>query len=104
TEGTVAGVFKETERIEDPHDEEETDRQRWDRLMFYDGGVWRCTGCGGKPFANRCTLQRHCKSSVHGKKRDMRKCRFCGRLFRRLTSVDRHITKQHKEEMGSAGL
>ncbi|KAH9987730.1 hypothetical protein BJV74DRAFT_491256 [Russula compacta] len=92
-----AGVFKEPERTEDLHDEEETDKERLERLMLYDSGVWRCTGCGGRSFYDRHTLRRHCKSSVHGKKRDMRKCPFCPKVFRRLGYVNRHIQQKHPE-------
>ncbi|KAH9987744.1 hypothetical protein BJV74DRAFT_491699 [Russula compacta] len=91
------GVFKELERTEDLHEEEETDKERLKRLMLYDGRVRRCTGCGGRPFHDRHTLRRHCKSSVHRTKRDMRKSPFCRKEFRHMSSANRHIEQKHPE-------
>jgi hypothetical protein len=82
--------------IEDAHDEEETDKERWERLMLHTDGVWRCVGCGGQAFSDRCTLQRHCKSAVHGKQRDKRKCPFCPKEYQRLGHLKRHMDKKHE--------
>jgi len=81
--------------IEDAHDEEESDKERWARLMLYEDGKWRCNGCGGKVFSDRCTLQRHCSSAVHGKQRDWRKCPLCPKQYRNLRGVRRHMKKKH---------
>jgi len=83
--------------IEDPHDDEETDKERWERLMKREDGVWKCMGCGGKPFADRSTLQRHCKSLAHGKKRDMRKCPQCDNEYARWSGVNRHMREKHSQ-------
>ncbi|KAH9967553.1 hypothetical protein BC827DRAFT_1152842 [Russula dissimulans] len=83
--------------IEDRHEEEETDRERWGRLMKREDGVWKCMGCGGKRFSDRSTLQRHCKSLAHSKKRDMRKCRYCEKKFPRSSSVKRHEMAKHPQ-------
>ena len=85
--------------IEDAHDEEETDKEGWERLMLHTDGVWRCVGCGGQAFSDRCTLQRHCKSAVHGKQRDKRKCPFCPKEYQRLGHLKRHMDKKHEGAM-----
>jgi len=83
--------------IEDPHDENETDEERWERLMKCEGGVWKCMGCGEIQFSDRSTLQRHCKSLVHGKERDLRKCPHCEKKFARCSGVNRHVKQKHPE-------
>jgi hypothetical protein len=83
---------------DDAHDEEESDKERWARLMVYADGKWRCKGCGGKVFSDRCTLQRHCSSAVHGKQRDWRKCPLCPKQYRNLRGVRRHMKQKHREE------
>jgi hypothetical protein len=100
TEGT-RGESEPQEKVgmEDAHDEGETDKERWARLMLYTDGVWRCAGCGGQAFSDRCTLQRHCKSAVHGKQRDKRKCPFCPREYQRLGHLKRHMDNKHKGAM-----
>ena len=99
TEGSEdEGESGETMGIGDAHDEAETDKERWRRLMRYEKGRWICVGCGGKPFSDRCTLQRHCKSSVHSKARDGRICPFCPKKYLRSSNVRRHIRAKHPEE------
>ena len=97
TEGT-RGESKPQEKvgIEDAHDEEETDKERWERLMLHTDGVWKCAGCGGRAFSDRCTLLRHCRSAVHGKQRDKRKCPFCPKEYQRLGHLKRHMDKKHE--------
>ena len=84
--------------IEDAHDEQESDKERWARLMRYEDGKWRCNGCGGKAFSDRCTLQRHCSSAVHAKQRDWRKCPLCPKQYRNLRGVKRHMKQKHTGE------
>jgi len=82
--------------MEDPHEEEETDKERWGRLMKREDGVWECMGCGGRRFFNRSTLWRHCKSSlVHRKKRDTQKCPHCEKRYTRWSGVKRHMMEKH---------
>jgi hypothetical protein len=88
----------ETNGIEDAHDEEETDKDRWRRLMHFENGTWMCMGCDGKSFSDRCTLQRHCKSSLHAKERDYRRCPYCPQEYLRSSNVNRHIKVKHPEE------
>jgi hypothetical protein len=103
-EGRVSGSgFREAVGIEDAHDENETDKQRWARLMLKENGEWKCMGCGGRVFSDRCTLQRHCRSAVHGKQRDWRKCPFCPNLYQRQSGVNRHIKLKHPGERGEEG-
>ena len=90
--------------IEDAHDEGETDKERWRRLMRYEDGRWICVGCGGKPFFDRCTLQRHCKSSLHSKARDFRRCLFCPKAYLRSSHVRRHIREKHPGEWEKMAL
>ena len=98
-EGSEGGSRSgETVGIDDAHDEDETDGERWKRLMCYENGGWVCVGCGGKPFSDRCTLQRHCKSAVHAKDRDFRKCPFCPKEYLRSSNVNRHTKNKHPEE------
>ena len=85
----------ETKGIEDAHDEEETDKERWKRLMRCENRRWMCMGCGGKPFSDRSTLRRHCKSSLHAKERDLRRCPFCPKKYLRSSHVNRHIRENH---------
>jgi len=94
----------ETMGIGDAHDEAETDKERWRRLTRYENGRWICVGCGGKPFSDRCTLQRHCKSSVHSKARDVRRCLFCPKEYLRSSNVRRHIREKHPEEWEKMAL
>jgi len=99
TEGSEDGSLSgETVSIQDAHDEDETDRERWRRLMCYTQGRWVCLGCDGRPFFDRCTLQRHCKSAVHAKERDSRGCPFCPKAYLRSSNVRRHIRNKHPEE------
>ena len=98
TEGEDESVSGETTGIEDAHDEEETDGERWRRLMRCENGTWICVGCGGKPFFDRSTLQRHCKSSVHSKARDFRECLFCTKGYVRSSNLRRHVRVKHPEE------
>jgi hypothetical protein len=84
--------------MEDPHDEEESDKERWARLMRYEDGKWRCNGCRGKEFSDRCVLQRHCNSAVHAKQRDWRKCPLCPKQYRHLRGVKRHMKQKHTGE------
>ena len=81
---------------EDAHDEEETDKERWERLMRHADGVWSCAGCGGRTFSARCTLQRHCRSAVHGKQRDKQKCPVCSKEYQHLGHLTRHMDQKHK--------
>jgi hypothetical protein len=104
TEGKVSrGDFPEVVGIEDPHDENETDRQRWARLMLKENGEWKCMGCGGRVFSDRCTLQRHCRSGIHGKQRDWRKCPLCPNKYQRQSGVTRHMKLKHLGEGGKEG-
>jgi hypothetical protein len=99
TEGSVdASGSGETKGIEDAHDEEETDKERWSRLMHFGDGRWMCMGCDGKIFSDRCTLQRHCKSSLHAKERDYRRCPYCPQEYLRSSNLNRHIKAKHPEE------
>ena len=84
--------------IEDAHDEEETDKERWRRLMRYEEGRWTCVGCGGKPFSDHGTLQRHCKSALHAKERDYRSCPHCPLKYLRSSHINRHMKAKHPEE------
>ena len=88
----------ETKGIEDAHDNEETDKERWSRLMRYEEGRWTCAGCDGMRFSDRSTLQRHCKSKLHAKKRDYRRCPFCPLEYLRSSHVNRHIKAKHPEK------
>jgi hypothetical protein len=88
----------ETKGIEDAHDEEETDKERWRRLMRYEEGRWTCAGCDGMTFSDRSTLQRHCKSKLHAKERDYRRCPYCPLEYLRLSHINRHIKAKHPEE------
>jgi uncharacterized C2H2 Zn-finger protein len=83
------------QRMGDAHDEEETDRERWERLMYREEETWKCRGCNGKVFSDRGTLQRHCRSSVHAKKRDIHKCPRCTKEFMRQSGLMRHIKEKH---------
>jgi Zinc finger, C2H2 type len=88
---------------EDVHDEEESDKQRWARLMLHEDGKWMCKGCGRRVFSDRCTLQRHCGSSVHQKLRDWRKCPLCPKQYIRQSNLNRHKDAKHpKEREGGA--
>jgi len=99
TEGSEDGSHSgETVSTEDTHDDDETDGERWRRLMGFENGRWICVGCGGQPFSDRCTLQRHCKSAVHAKERDFRGCPFCPQEYLRSSNVRRHIRNKHPEE------
>jgi hypothetical protein len=52
TEGTGGkGDPQEKVGTEDAHDEEETDMEKWERLMYHADGVWRCAGWGGRAFS-----------------------------------------------------
>ncbi len=64
--------------------------------MHHADGVWRCMGCGGWVFSDRCTLQRHGKSAVHGKQRDLQKCPVCPKKYRHLSNLKQHIKQKHK--------
>ena len=88
----------ETKGIEDAHDEEETDKERWSRLMRYEEGRWTCAGCDGIAFSDRSTLQRHCKSKLHAKQRDYRRCPYCPLEYLRSSHISRHIKAKHPEE------
>jgi len=94
----------ETTGIKDAHDEEETDKERWRRLMRCENGTWICVGCDGKPFFDRSTLQRHCKSSVHSKARDVRRCLVCRMKYLRSSNLRRHIKEKHPEEWKKIAL
>ena len=99
TEGSVdESGSGETKGIEDAHDDEETDKERWRRLMNFEDGRWMCMGCDRKIFSDRCTLQRHCKSSLHAKERDYRRCPYCPQEYLRSSNVNRHIKSKHPEE------
>jgi len=97
TEGT-GGQSDPQEKVgtEDAHDDEETDKERWERLMHHADGVWRCASCGGRAFSDCCALQRHCKSAVHGKQRDKQKCPVCSKKYQRLGHLTRHMDQKHK--------
>ena len=98
-EGSADGSGSgETKGIEDAHDEEETDKERWKRLMRCKNGRWMCMGCGGKLFSDRSTLRRHCKSSLHAKQRDFRRCPLCPKKYLRSSHVNRHIRENHPVE------
>jgi len=109
TEGT-GGESDPREKVgtEDAHDEEETDRERWERLMRHADGVWRCVGCGGQAFSDRSTLQRHrdCKSAVHWKQGDLQKCPLCCKEYLRLSlsNLRRHMDRKHEEREESKRL
>ena len=99
TEGSAdASGSGETKGIEDAHDDEETDKERWRRLMNFEDGRWMCMGCDRKIFSDRCTLQRHCRSSLHAKERDYRRCPYCPQEYLRSSNVNRHIKSKHPEE------
>jgi hypothetical protein len=83
---------------QDAHDEKETDKQRWNRLMLFEGGKWMCKGCGRRVFSDRCTLQRHCRSSAHQKIRDWRQCPLCPKRYIRKSNVNRHMEAKHPGE------
>jgi hypothetical protein len=88
---------EETAGIEDAHDEKESDKDRWARLMKYDEKIkkWRCLGCKAKPFSDRSTLQRHCRSSAHEKERDRRQCPLCPENYLRQSNLNRHMEVKH---------
>ena len=99
TEGSAdASESGMTNGIEDAHDEEETDKERWRRLMHFEKGRWMCMGCDRKVFSDRCTLQRHCKSSLHAKERDYQRCPYCPKEYLRSSNVNRHVKEKHPEE------
>jgi hypothetical protein len=104
TTGRVIGSsVGETVGIEDAHDEEESDKARWARLMFHEDDKWKCRGCNGKVFSDRCTLQRHCKSAVHQKKRDLRRCLLCPKKYLRQSNLNRHIDTKHPGQREEGG-
>ena len=83
------------QRTEDAHDEDETDQERWKRLMRFEDGNWTCKECRDKTFSDRSGLQRHCRSSVHAKERDVRHCPHCPNKYTRRSGLIRHIKKEH---------
>jgi hypothetical protein len=83
------------QRTEDAHNEGETDQQRWHRLMLFEDGKWRCKECEDRSFSDRSGLQRHCRSSVHAKKRDIRYCPHCANTYTRQSGLKRHMKKEH---------
>ena len=87
-------------RMEDAHDEEETDRARWERLIYREGEKWKCRECDGKEFRDRSSSHRHCRTSVHAKKRDIRKCPLCTKGYLRKSGLNRHIKEKHREVGG----
>jgi hypothetical protein len=97
------GLSGEMGSAGDTHGEEETDRQRQERLIRKVDGVWTCAGCNGKRFFDRCTLRRHCKSAAHSKGRDMRSCPYCPNKYLRQSSVDRHVRKHHSQNGAGEG-
>jgi hypothetical protein len=104
TEGRVSrSDFSEAVGIEDAHDENETDKQRWARLMLKENGEWKCMGCDGRVFSDRCTLQRHCRTAIHGKQRDWRKYPLCPNKYQRQSGVTRHMKLKHLGEGGKEG-
>ena len=85
------------QRMGDAHDEEETDRARWERLIYREGEKWKCRECNGKEFRDRSSSHRHCRTSLHAKKRDIRKCPLCTKGYLRKSGLNRHIKEKHKE-------
>ena len=83
------------QRTEDAHDEGETDQQRWDRLMLFEDGKWKCKECEDKTFSDRSGLQRHCRSSAHAKERDVRYCPYCPKKYTRQSGLKRHLKDEH---------
>jgi rubredoxin len=84
-----------SEGTEDVHDEE-TDEERWTRLMVLEE-EWKCRECHGKTFFDRSTLRRHCKT-VHGSEYDRWKCRVCpDKSYSRKSGLDRHMKKRHHQ-------
>jgi hypothetical protein len=98
-----ASDIEESVGIEDAHDEEESDKQRWARLMLYEDRKWMCKGCGRRVFSDRCTLQRHCRSSAHQKTRDWRKCPLCPKRYIRQSNLNRHMEAKHPGERENEG-
>lgn len=92
--------MEESRRISEGTDDvrdEETDGQRWTRLMVLEEDMWKCRECPGKTFFDRSTLRRHCKS-VHGKESDRWKCPLCpGNSYSRKSGLDRHMKRKHRE-------
>ena len=88
------------QRMEDAHDEEETDRARWERLIYREGEKLKCRECNGKEFRDSSSSHRHCRTSVHAKKRDIRKCPHCTKGYLRKSGLNRHIKEKHKEVGG----
>jgi hypothetical protein len=83
-----------SEGTEDVHDEE-TDEERWNRLVVLEEGMWKCRVCPGKTFFDRSTLRRHCKT-VHRRECDKFKCPRCpGKEYSRKSGLDRHRKKKH---------
>jgi len=101
--GASGSDFQEGVGIEDVHDEEESDKERWARLMLYEDRKWKCSGCGGRAFSDRCTLQRHCRSSAHQKERDWRKCPLCPKKYIRQSNLNRHMEAKHPGEREKEG-
>jgi hypothetical protein len=88
------GSERISEGTEDVHDEE-TDEERWTRLMDLEEGMRKCRECPGKTFFDRSTLRRHCKT-VHGGECDRRKCPLCPeKSYSRQSGLNRHTKKKH---------
>jgi hypothetical protein len=84
--------------------EEETDGERCARLMYCEGGSWRCRECNGRAFADRSTLRRHCKS-VHGTHKETLKCPYlhCTKEYKRQSGLNRHVREKHGGAEGHGG-
>jgi hypothetical protein len=84
-----------SEGTEDVHDEE-TDGERWARLMVLDEDKWKCRECPGQTFFDRSTLRRHC-NSVHGRDCDRWECPLCpDKTYSRKSGLDRHVKGKHQ--------
>jgi hypothetical protein len=106
---TVTGATLSLPNFEDQawkngDDEEETDGERCARMMYCEGGSWRCRDCNGRAFADRSTLRRHCKS-VHGTHNETLKCPYlhCTKEYKRQSGLNRHVREKHGGVEGHGG-
>ncbi len=82
-----------SEGTEDVQEKGETEKERFVRLMYREGGKWKCRECQGGTFFDKATLRRHCKT-VHGN--DEWACSLCPKIYGRSSNLRRHIKQKHQ--------